>query len=220
MKLRNPALNQTLEWDRAINCNCEKSRLKYILGHFGHCTFQNSRPLSFALIVKSFKMKWYETQIIGVIVGGLIVFCSNWFAKWNENRQECNKLKAVIYSEIKIFSDILSQCLVTIEQYQKDLEESGTISKSKITGNFEFSFIDSNMAKIGILDKPLIKLIIEIRGLRCAFAEGLNILIELIPSFHELKIKEYTIKTHLISAENSIKKMQQINNQIIHLTKG
>jgi len=48
-------------------------------------------------------MKWYETQIIGVIVGGLIVFCSNWFYMWNENRIERNKLKAGINFEIKVF---------------------------------------------------------------------------------------------------------------------
>lgn len=121
-------------------------------------------------------MKWYETQIVGVIAGGLIVFCSNWFFRWNENRIERNKLKAGINS------------------------------------------IDNNITKIGILEKSIIKQIIELKGLNCAFAKGLNILIEQIPFFKEHKIEKSTIESLLITAENSIKKLQEINGKILHLT--
>jgi len=163
-------------------------------------------------------MNWYETQIVGVIVGGLIAFCSNWFYRWNENRIERKKLKAGINSEVKVFSEFIAHSLQTIKKYGELLESSGTIPLSKITGDFEFFFIDSNMTKVGLLEKSIIKQVIELKGLKCALTEGLNILIGMIPSLKEQKIKKSTIENHLIAAENSIKKIQEISNKIIHLT--
>lgn len=100
-------------------------------------------------------MKWYQTQIVGVIVGGIIAFGFNWIYRWNEKRIEKRNLKAGIKAEVKVFTEFLKYGLQTIYKYKETLEKNGSIPSSKITGNFDTVFIDGNIDKLGVLEESL-----------------------------------------------------------------
>ena len=67
-------------------------------------------------------MKWYETQIVGVIIGGLIAMLANWLLRWNENRIETRNLKAGVKAEVSVFSTFIKTGLPTIQQYKEELK--------------------------------------------------------------------------------------------------
>lgn len=159
-------------------------------------------------------MKWYETQIIGVIVGGFITMFANWLLKWNENRIEIKNIKAGIKAEVSVFTTFIESGLVTVQKYKQQFEETKIIPNLKITGQFDFSFIDSNMPKIGALDEELMKKIIELRGLKEAYAAGSKILFDSILLYNERKVGVTTIAVHLTAIENSMKKMKNLSDEI------
>ena len=159
-------------------------------------------------------MKWYETQIVGVIVGGLITMLANWLLRWNENRIETKNLKAGIKAEVLVFSKFIEGGLPKIQKYKEEFESTGNIPKLTMTGQFNFSFIDSNMSKIAALDEELMKKIIELRGLNEACTQGAKILFDSISLYHEKPVSAPFITLHLTALENSIKRMIKLSHEI------
>ena len=160
-------------------------------------------------------MKWYETQIVGVIVGGLITMLANWLLKWNESRIETKNLKAGAKAEVLVFSKFIESGIPKIQKHKEEFEATGKIPKLKMIGQFEFNFIDSNMSKIGTLDEELMKKIIELRGLKEAYTAGAEILCDTITLYQEGSVGSSTIKLLLTASENSMKRMKILSDEII-----
>ena len=159
-------------------------------------------------------MKWYETQIIGVIVGGVITMLANWLLKWNESRIEKRNLKAGAKAEVLVFSKFIESGIPKIQKLKEEFEATGKIPKLKMTGHFDFIFIDSNMSKIGILDKEFMKKIIELRGLKEAYTAGSEILSDTITLYNKGSIDPSTIKLLFTASENSMKRMKILSDEI------
>jgi len=160
-------------------------------------------------------MKWYQTQIIGVIVGGFITMSANWLLKWNENRIEIKNIKAGIKTEISVFADFIESGLTKVQEYKQQFELSKKIPNLKMTGQFDFSFIDSNMSKIGALDENLMKKIIELRGLKEAYTAGSTILFDTIILYNKGNVGVTTVALHLTAIEESMIKIKTLSDEII-----
>jgi len=162
--------------------------------------------------------KWYETQIIGVIVGGLITLVANWFYRWNESRIEKNNLKAGINAEISVFFEFTESVLKTIQKTKKEFESKGSIFEVKMTGVFEFNFIDSNMSKLSIVGGNLLKKIIELKGLCVAYIEGSKIIFDEISVFNKSGCSKSALMLSISQAEGTMKRIKELCDEIIHLT--
>lgn len=160
-------------------------------------------------------MKWYETQIVGVIIGGLITMLANWLLKWNETRIETKNIKAGAKVEVLVFSKFIESGIPKIQKHREEFEATGKIPKLKMTGQFKFTFIDSNMSKFGALDEELMKKIIELRGLKEAYTDGAKILFDTIVLYQEGSVGSSILKLHLTALENSMKKMKTLSDEIV-----
>jgi len=139
---------------------------------------------------------------------------ANWLLRWNENRIETKNLKAGVKAEVSVFSKFIEDGLPKIQKHKEGFELTGKIPKLKMSGQFNFSFIDSNMSKIGALDEELMKKIIELRGLNEGYTEGARILFDLIPFYQEKTVGASIITLHLTALENSMKMMIKLSKEI------
>lgn len=142
-------------------------------------------------------MKWYETQIIGVIIGGLITMIANWLLKWDESRRETKNIKAGVKAEILVCSKFLDYGIPTIQKLREEFETTAVIPELKMTGQFNFTFIDSNMSKFGALDTKLLVKIIELRSLHEAYIEGAKILFDSISLYRNGSFDSSLLRFHL-----------------------
>ncbi len=139
---------------------------------------------------------------------------ANWLSRWNENRIETKNLKAGVKAEVLVFSKFVKDGLPKIQKCKEEFESTGKIPKLAMTGEFSFSFIDSNMSKIGALDKELMIKIIELRGLKEGSTEGAKILFDLIPLYQEKKVSASIITLHLTVLKNSMERMIKLSDEI------
>ena len=160
-------------------------------------------------------MEWYETQIIGVIAGGLIAFGANWAYRWNERRIEKKGLKAGIQAEIKVLMEFLTPEIDTIRKYRKKINSQGLTQEITFTGGFQTLFLDSNIGKLGMLDKNLIEKLTELKALLCASEVGLKFTIDLISRAKRQKGETSIVKDCLVQTENSFTRIMQLGREII-----
>jgi hypothetical protein len=65
---------------------------------------------------------------------------------------------------VLVFSKFIESGIPKIQKHKEKFEATGKIPKLKMTGHFDFIFIDSNMSKIGILDKEFMKKLLSLEG--------------------------------------------------------
>jgi hypothetical protein len=113
-------------------------------------------------------MSWYDSTIIGVIVGGIIGFGSASLRDYLGNRRLVKHLKIGTKAEISVLKDFLETAHRNIAKYKEDLTQingKGKIPKYENywfpqktvkalrlyepTGDFQFVFLDNNIGKIG-----------------------------------------------------------------------
>ena len=163
-------------------------------------------------------MAWYESQLIGVFVGALIVFGTQQANRFFERKREKRNLIAGIKAEVRVLIDFLETNLKDTRKYRKILKEKGNLPRMAYLGGFELRFVDKNLDKFGILDERLLVKTTELRGLLDAHHIGMKSLVEtLIPMFKDGKSDIASLELFLRSDENSLEKMVKLGGEILSI---
>jgi hypothetical protein len=113
--------------------------------------------------------QWYETQLAGVVAGGLIGFLGTSLRELYSNWRLKKSLKAGIISEVKVFKGFLDNGLKQLKRHNQELLDHLLKDKRtrayEFTTGFKFTFLDKNLEKIGILKETMVSALIEIRSI-------------------------------------------------------
>jgi hypothetical protein len=124
-------------------------------------------------------MAWYETQIIGVAVGGILGIGANILLSYLKDNKLKKSLLAGLRSEIKFLRHVADRGAKDFERYKNEIEKLGKVQTIyAYTSDFEFHFLDKNLDKVGILDEAFLTPLIALRQTSIALGTGLKTTIE------------------------------------------
>jgi gas vesicle protein len=153
-------------------------------------------------------MAWYEAQIIGVAVGGLLGIGSNIFFSYLNEKKLKKSLLAGLRSEIKFLQHVAERGATEFKKYKDEVEKEGEIKTFyKHTGDFEFHFLDKNLDKIGVLDEKFLTPLIALRQTSIALTTGLKITFE---TARIVKDNKKLIKIHITQLSQAIATFNQV----------
>ncbi len=162
-------------------------------------------------------MAWYNSQLLGVIVGGFIGGFGRIIYEFVNNRRLKRNLSKGIKCEIKVLVDWVNSGIEQYEGYFKQIKDNGRIKTLyKSTGVLSLSFLDNNIEKIGILDESILVPIIEIKGILDILEDNLNLLHETANKDFEGDESSITIvMRQLRMAIATFKKLLELGEEVL-----
>ena len=122
-------------------------------------------------------MAWYETQLIGVLVGGFLTFVSVEGRKRLEEKRTANRLMAAIRAEMSAHQDFLDGGHRQLKTIKREFAVTTLLTTTyAFVGDFRLCFIDANMDNLGILPEALLTKVIYYRGVLSALGDATKIL--------------------------------------------
>ena len=159
--------------------------------------------------------KWYEAQILGVIVGALAVIASTYIPHLLEKRQEKKNLKTGIKCEVKVITKVCEEDLAVFEDYAKRIREKGGPPEIIVPAAAKTRFIDCSLACLGSLETEFVEKVIQLLASLDSAYGGLDSLKNLVP---KIKSEEgWTLKKFLDCMEETkgyFKKTVDLGNEI------
>ena len=155
-------------------------------------------------------MAWYEAQIVGVAIGGLLGIGTNVFITHYNNEKLKKSLLAGIRSEVVFLKKISDRSIKEFTDYKNEIEESGKIQNLySYTGDFEFHFLDRNFDKIGVLDEKILTPLLALKQTTIALNSGLKttIMTSRVPQDNK-----GLVPIHLSQIKQAIATFDQIKN--------
>lgn len=147
-------------------------------------------------------MEWYETQIIGVAVGGLLGFGANFLLKYFDKKKLKESLEAGIKSEVKFLKHVADRGVVDFTLYKDEIIKNRKVKTLyEYTGDFTFYFLDKNLDKIGILGEDLLTPLIELRQMVTTLSAGLRITRD---TAHKARENNSYLSTHEVQLTQAI----------------
>ena len=163
-------------------------------------------------------MAWYEAQIIGVAVGGLIGIGSNILLSYLKDKKLKKSLLAGLRSEIKFLQHVAERGANDFIRIKGEIEKEGKIKTIySYTGDFEFHFLDKNLDKIGVLDENFLTPLIALRQTSIALTTGLKTTIE---TAHRVKEKKELINIHISQLSQAIatfKRVKELCDEVLSI---
>lgn len=160
-------------------------------------------------------MAWHDSQLIGVIVGGLLVFLTS---KFLEKRAEKKRVTAGIKTEIMGQTRFLRIGLKQLERYKDELETTGRFKERfRFTGAFGTPFLDANLDKLTILDEKLIRKLIAYRGLTGLLENDTRLTEEMSVRASQERLPDDVFQKRMAITINSWRKLLRLGDDILEM---
>lgn len=161
-------------------------------------------------------MSFLDSQLAGVIAGGIIGGMGKIFYDFNKNRKLKKNLKNGIKAEIRALNDALESGLKQYEGLFKEMETHGKLkTKYAPLPAVRLLFLEKNLEKIGILDESFLVPLVEINGRLEIIADGINIFHKTADEVFEGKGSFKILTIQLKMAIASFKGLIQLTEKVL-----
>ena len=124
-------------------------------------------------------MSFWDSQILGVIVGAAVGGLGKIVYDIRATNQACEKLDKGIRAEIKVIKDAMKTGRDGLEYYHHIITSGGPITQPPNSPPaYRMSYTEANLEKIGMLDSAFLEPLVKMRAMLEVLPEGFQILMD------------------------------------------